>query len=118
MALLDGRLERGVELVLREMAFDSIIADCDLVITGEGRLDYQTVMGKAPSGVLAAAQRQGIPVIAIGGAVEWCDELRSSGFVAIECVTPEGMAKKEAMTSVTAKENVRNAARRIAQRYL
>lgn len=118
MALLDGRLERGVELVLREMAFDSIIADCDLVITGEGRLDYQTVMGKAPSGVLAAAQKQGIPVIAIGGAVEWCDELRSSGFVAIECVTPEGMAKKEAMTSVTAKENVRNAARRIAQRYL
>ena len=118
MALLDGRLERGVELVLREMAFDSIIADCDLVITGEGSLDYQTVMGKTPSGVLAAAQRQGIPVIAIGGAVEWCDDLRSSGFVAIECVTPEGMAKKEAMTSVTAKENVRNAARRIAQRYL
>jgi glycerate kinase len=118
MALLDGRLVRGVELVLSEMAFDRIIADCDLVITGEGKLDYQTIMGKTPSGVLAAAKRQDIPVIAIGGAVEWCDELRGSGFAAIECVTPEGMDKKEAMTSAIAKENVRNAARRIAQRYL
>jgi glycerate kinase len=107
-----------VELVLSEMAFDRIIADCDLVITGEGKLDYQTIMGKTPSGVLAAAKRQDIPVIAIGGAVEWCDELRCSGFAAIECVTPEGMDKKEAMTSAIAKENVRNAARRIAQRYL
>lgn len=117
-ALLGGRLEQGVELVLRKMDFDSIIADCDLVITGEGKLDHQTVMGKAPSGVLAAAQRQGIPVIAIGGAVESCDKLLDSGFVAIECVTPDGMEKKEAMTSVTAKENVRNTACRIAQRYL
>ena len=104
-------------MLLETIGFDQIIDGSDLVITGEGRLDSQTVMGKAPSGVLAAAQRQNIPVIAIGGAVEWCDELQNSGFHAIECVTPEGMDKKEAMTPAIAKENVRDTARRIAQRY-
>jgi glycerate kinase len=117
MALLNSRLERGIELVLEAIRFDQIIEGSDLVITGEGRLDGQTVMGKAPKGILAAAQRQNIPVIAIGGAVEWCDELRDSGFDSIECVTPEGMDKKEAMTPAIAKENVRDTARRIAQRY-
>lgn len=117
MALLNSRLERGIELVLEVIRFDQIIEGSDFVITGEGRLDGQTVMGKAPKGILAAAQRQNIPVIAIGGAVEWCDELRDTGFDSIECVTPEGMDKKEAMTPAIAKENVRDTARRIAQRY-
>jgi glycerate kinase len=117
MALLNSRLERGIELVLEAIRFDQIIEGSDLVITGEGKLDGQTVMGKAPKGILAAAQRQNIHVIAIGGAVEWCDELRDSGFDSIECVTPEGMDKKEAMTPAIAKENVRDTARRIAQRY-
>ena len=116
-AILDAQLKRGIDMVLETIGFDQIIEGSDLVITGEGRLDSQTIMGKAPSGILAAAQRQNIPVIAIGGAVEWCDELRNSGFHAIECVTPEGMDKKEAMTPAIAKENVRDTARRIAQRY-
>ena len=116
-AILDAQLKRGIDMVLETIGFDQRIEGSDLVITGEGRLDSQTLMGKAPSGVLAAAQRQNIPVIAIGGAVEWCDGLRNSGFDSIECVTPEGMGKKEAMTPAIAKENVRNTARRIAQRY-
>lgn len=116
-AILHAQLKRGIDMVLETIGFDQRIEGSDLVITGEGRLDSQTLMGKAPSGVLAAAQRQNIPVIAIGGAVEWCDELRNSGFRHIECVTPEGMGKKEAMTPAIAKENVRDTARRIAQRY-
>ena len=116
-AILDAQLKRGIDMVLETIGFDQRIEGSDLVITGEGRLDSQTVMGKAPSGVLAAAQRQNIPVVAIGGAVEWCDGLRNSGFDSIECVTPEGMGKKEAMTPAIAKENVRDTARRIAQRY-
>ena len=116
-AILDAQLKRGIDMVMETISFDQRIEGVDLVITGEGRLDSQTVMSKAPSGILAAAQRQNIPVIAIGGAVEWCDGLRNSGFQHIECVTPEGMGKKEAMTPAIAKENVRNTARRIAQRY-
>lgn len=116
-AILHAQLKRGIDMVMETIGFDQRIEGSDLVITGEGRLDSQTVMGKAPSGVLVAAQRQKIPVIAIGGAVEWCDGLRNSGFQHIECVTPEGMGKKEAMTPAIAKENVRNTARRIAKRY-
>jgi glycerate kinase len=117
-ALLGARLERGVDMVLEALEFDQIVADSDLVITGEGRLDRQTLMGKAPSGVLAVAQRHNIPTIAIGGAVEWCDELRQSGFSAIECITPEGQSITKAMTPAIAKDNVRRTAKRIAESYL
>ena len=115
-ALLGARLERGIDMVLDAIDFDSIIRDCDLVITGEGRLDKQTVMGKAPSGVLAAATKQNIPTIAIGGGVVWCKELHESGFATIECVTPEDMNLEEAMKPEVAKENIRCAAERIAER--
>lgn len=113
-ALLGATLEHGIIMVLEAMHFDKIIEGSDLVITGEGRLDRQSVMGKAPSGVLAVANLQNIPTIAIAGGVEWCDELRDCGFASIEVVTPEGMPLEEAMQSSVARENVRRIAERIA----
>ena len=104
-------------MVLSAMHFDRIIRGSDLVVTGEGRLDRQTVMGKAPSGVLRAATEQGIPTVAIGGGIEWCEELRHSGFTAIEAVTPEGMPLEEAMRSDVAKENILLTAERIAKEF-
>ncbi|MBR4969021.1 MAG: glycerate kinase [Alistipes sp.] len=118
VALLNARLVRGIDMVLNAMHFDKIIEGCDLVVTGEGRIDNQTIMGKAPSGVLRIAQSKNIPTIAIGGGVVWCNELRNSGFASIEVVTPEGMEVEEAMTPATAKENIRQAAERIAKRFL
>ena len=116
-ALLDAKLERGITMVLDAMHFDEIIADSDLVVTGEGRIDRQSVMGKAPSGILAAATAQGIPTIAIAGGVEWCEELRESGFASIEAVTPEGMPLEEAMRKTVAQENIRRTAILIARYY-
>ena len=116
-ALLGAKLERGITMVLDAMHFDRIIEGCDLVITGEGRIDRQSVMGKAPSGVLAAAKAQGIPTIAIAGGVEWSEGLRTSGFASIEVVTPEGMPLEEAMRPDVARENVRATAKRIARYY-
>lgn len=116
LSFANARLVRGIDMVLSAMHFDRIIRGSDLVVTGEGRLDRQTVMGKAPSGVLRAATEQGIPTVAIGGGVEWCEELRESGFCAIEVVTPEGMPLAEAMRPEVAKENVRQTAERIAKR--
>ena len=118
VALLNAKLVRGINMVLNAMHFDKIIEGCDLVVTGEGRIDNQTIMGKAPSGVLRIAQSKNIPTIAIGGGVVWCNELRNSGFASIEVVTPEGMEVEEAMTPATAKENIRQAAERIAKRFL
>jgi glycerate kinase len=114
-ALLGARLERGIDMVLGAMHFDKIVADSDLVITGEGRLDRQTVMGKAPSGVLQAATRQGIPTIAIGGSVAWCKELEESDFAAIIPVVYGPIALDEAMSYDVARENVRRTAIQIAK---
>ena len=66
---LGGELKSGVQIVLEETRFDDAIRDADIVVTGEGRLDAQTVMGKAPSGVAQAAKRFGKKVIAFSGCV-------------------------------------------------
>jgi glycerate kinase len=81
-ALLSATLKPGIEMVLEALHSESRIAGADLVITGEGRLDRQTAMGKAPGGVLRAARRQRIPVIAIGGSIADAAELNAQGFLA------------------------------------
>lgn len=114
-ALLGARLERGVDMVLEAIHFDDIIKECNLVVTGEGRLDNQTMMGKAPCGVLQAAKRQGVPCVAIGGAIEKCEELEQSGFAAMFSVTPEDMPLQQAMQRAVAMANVERAAEQIAR---
>lgn len=116
-ALLGARLEAGVEMVLRAMRFDEIVAGSDLVVTGEGRLDSQTLCGKAPSGVLRYASAQGIPTVAIGGSVERCEALEQSGFVALWPVMGESQTLEEAMQPAVARENVRRAAYEIARMF-
>ena len=62
-------------------SFDRAVAGADLVITGEGKLDAQSLRGKAPVGVARAAGAHGVPVVALAGAVEVADrELRAAGF--------------------------------------
>lgn len=114
-ALIGANLERGVDMVLRAIRFDDIVRGSDLVITGEGRIDRQTVMGKAPSGVLRVAQSHNIPVIAIGGAVEMCEELEQSAFVAILPVVAGPIALERAMQRDIAAANVERTACQIAR---
>ena len=68
-AFLHGKLEPGINIVLEEIGIESAIKDADIVITGEGCLDGQTVMGKAPIGIARLAKKYGKPVIAFSGAV-------------------------------------------------
>jgi glycerate kinase len=65
--LCGARLERGVDLVLEAIGFGGRCEGAALVLTGEGRLDDQTLHGKAVAGVAAAAYRAGVPTIAIVG---------------------------------------------------
>lgn len=118
MALLGATLKPGIELVLGTVGFDALLDDAQLVVTGEGRIDRQTLMGKGPSGVLRRARSKGVPVVAVGGRVEWCEELESSGFERIYEATPEGMALDEAMQQKTAQHNICHAAMRIAREWL
>ncbi len=68
-SFLGGELKNGIELVLQETRLGEYIKDADFVITGEGRLDSQTVMGKVPVGVARIAKEYQIPVLAFSGSV-------------------------------------------------
>ena len=69
MSYLDATLESGIELVMKETELESYIKDADIVVTGEGRLDGQSYMGKAPVGVAKLAKKYNKPVIAFSGCV-------------------------------------------------
>lgn len=114
-AFLNAKLERGIDMVLGAMRFDQLIEGSELVITGEGRLDKQTVMGKAPSGVLKVATLKGIPTIAIGGAILECSELLNSGFAAIFPVVSGPIPLEKAMEYNVATQNVTRTAEQIAK---
>ncbi len=69
-AVLGATIESGFDVVASLLELDAAIASSDLVIVSEGRLDRQSVMGKVIGGVLDRADRHGVPVVAVPGAVE------------------------------------------------
>jgi glycerate kinase len=83
LALLGAELRPGIELVLDLVGFERLLAGSDLVVTGEGSLDEQSLAGKAPVGVARAAARAGVPVVAVAGRnVLTADQLREVGILA------------------------------------
>lgn len=70
LAFLHARLEPGVDLVMRAVGLEARLTGADLVVTGEGRLDRQTLRGKTALGVATLAARLGVPAVAIGGSLE------------------------------------------------
>ncbi|MDU1412409.1 MAG: glycerate kinase [Clostridium sp.] len=67
LGFLNSKLESGIKIILDEINLDEAVKEADIVITGEGRLDNQTAMGKAPIGVAKVAKKYGAKVIAIAG---------------------------------------------------
>jgi glycerate kinase len=106
LAFLRAVLKPGIHMVLDALRFDDLIRGADIIITGEGKLDRQTLMGKTPVGVLEAGQRQGIPVIAIGGMVEDIELLNEAGFLAVFSIQPGPVALSEAMEPNFALRNI------------
>jgi glycerate 2-kinase len=83
-AMLGARSRPGIGLMLDLAGFDAALAGADLVITGEGSLDMQSLAGKAPVGVARAAARRGVPVVAVAGrSTLSADELAAAGIVAV-----------------------------------
>src|SRR6266567_3917262 len=83
LAYLNARLTSGIDLVLDLIGFPAAVAGAALVVTGEGRLDAQTLSGKAPAGVARAAARQSVPVVVVAGDVLLRDQdLAAAGFAA------------------------------------
>ncbi|MFI9272737.1 glycerate kinase [Kitasatospora sp. NPDC052896] len=88
LALLGATMRPGIELLLELLGFDEAVRGARLVVTGEGCLDAQTLHGKAPAGVAAAATGAGVPVAAVAGRLELSEgEWRGAGFVAAYALT-------------------------------
>jgi glycerate kinase len=93
-----ARLRPGVAIVLETTGFDAMVEQADLVITGEGRTDFQTAMGKAPVGVAAAAKRWGVPVVCLsGGLGDGAGDVLAKGIDALASVVPGPMTLEECM---------------------
>lgn len=96
----------GIELLLETIHFDELLKGTSLVITGEGRADAQTLMGKLPSGILKAAQAQGIPTILLAGSVSDKETLLQAGFYRVEGINPPGLPLEEALKKEVAQGNL------------
>ncbi len=107
MAVLNAKKVNGIDCVLDSLDFSKKIADADFVITGEGCIDFQSSMGKTPSGVALRAKEFGIPVIAVCGKLaEGYEALYKSGVSAIFCISQKPMSIVDAMKKQVAKRNM------------
>lgn len=104
---LNAELTPGVDLILGETNLEADIADADVVVTGEGRLDGQTVMGKAPIGVARLAKRHGKRVVAFCGCVgDGVEAVNSAGIDAFFPILRKIVTLEEALDVQTAASNL------------
>ena len=112
-AYLHGAIRPGCEIVAEAVGLDAAIAQCDLVITGEGRMDSQTLSGKTPLGVARVARKHGKPVIGIAGCLgPGVEVLHNEGFAALFSATQRPAPIEKILAS--GRQNVRQAARAVA----
>lgn len=109
--VLGASMVQGIQKVLDISRLDSKLDSCDIVITGEGRADAQTLRGKVPVGVLEYVRAHTVPenrpkVILVAGQVSDRQLLLDAGFDAVLQITPEGMPLSEALDPVTASANI------------
>ncbi len=96
VAFLGAELKSGIEAVLDMVEFDRTLEDADLVITGEGRIDSQSVHGKVISGIAKRTQSRGVPLVAIvGGIAQGAEEAYSLGVTAMFGIDREAVAFSE-----------------------
>ncbi len=112
MAFLDARIESGIDLLLRYSGFAGHLRDADLVITGEGRMDEQTIGGKGPIGVAQLAREHGVPTVALVGGLAVDDAvLHAAGIQAVLPIVTAPMSLDDALAN--AAELVERAALRL-----
>lgn len=111
LAFLGATFRAGIEVVADLVGLEEALTGADLALTGEGRLDGQTLRGKTPAGVLRLAQRQGVPVVAVAGSLgEGYDALYEQGLAAAFSLVPgplsldEALAQAEVLLERTARD--------------
>ena len=114
LAFTNAVLESGIDIVLEETGLEEYIKGADIVVTGEGRLDAQTVMGKAPSGVANLAKKYGKPVIAFAGSVtEDATACNEHGIDAFFPILRRISTLEDAMEHDTAAKNLADTAEQV-----
>lgn len=100
MFFTPAKLKPGVEIVLDAVGFSDIVRDADIVITGEGRTDFQTAFGKAPVGVAKVAKTHGVPVFCIsGGLGDGADDVLGQGIDALMSICDRPISLEECMAA-------------------
>ena len=117
MAFFNARLTCGIDLILQACRFEEKIADADLVLTGEGKVDAQTASGKAVLGVARLAKRHAVPVVVLAGSVEkGIERLYSEGVTSVFSVCPGPMPLERALEE--AEELIQDTAERVLRLFL
>lgn len=116
MQYLNAKMCNGADLLLDKIGFDDLIADADVAITGEGRSDAQTLMGKLPERVLQRTLVHKISTWLIAGRVDNAEELKSAGFTHVEAITPASMPDEDALLTTNAKANLRRCVNNLINR--
>ena len=104
---MNANCRSGIDLLLDTIHFDDLLQDANLVITGEGSADRQTLMGKLPFGILQRAQHHHVPVMLIAGRIADEQLLLDAGFSRVACINPPDLPLEIALQPATAKENIR-----------
>ncbi|PSV53097.1 glycerate kinase [Photobacterium sp. GB-1] len=116
LGLFNAQLRPGIEIVMDAVNLADVLKDADLVITGEGRIDSQTIHGKTPIGVARTAKRFNKPVIGIAGCLSYdCDVVYEHGIDAVFSVVPRSVSLAEALAEAAI--NVELTARNVAAIY-
>lgn len=116
MAFLNAEMNRGVETILELIGIEKEIATADLVITGEGRMDSQSLNGKAPLGIAQIAAKYGVPTVAIvGSASTNLEPVYQAGIAGVIDIVNSPMSLESAMKKTP--ELVRNAAKNVISMY-
>lgn len=114
LAYVNGRLRPGTEIVFEQTGLEECLEDADIVVTGEGRLDGQTAMGKTPMGVASLAKKHGIVVIALAGSVtEDAWKCNDQGIDAFFPILRRITTLSQAMEPETARQNLEETAEQI-----
>ena len=107
VTFLNGELKSGIDLILDAVGLEESLEDADFVITGEGRLDQQTAMGKGPAGVAKLGKKYGAKTIALAGSVtEDASACNAAGIDGYFCILSSICTLEEAMDPDTARKNL------------
>lgn len=111
---LDAELKPGINIVLDAVGLARHAQGADVIVTGEGRMDFQTAMGKAPSGIAAIGQENGAVVLGLCGcASDDADECNTHGIDAFFPILRAPVSLEEAMDTENAKRNMEKTARQV-----